>query len=221
MVIFAFMIPLFVLGTVAWFIIGLLRTKASESFTIATATSFYAHLMLIVGLLGTLAGAALAFKVAMARTNLRWAYVVYEPRYGGPSYGAPTSNQLVQAQVAQETVLAVTLITIGILVAVAHALLIRFIREVPGASPRWITRGSLVATTVLTAVAGLGGAVLAVYLTLVFFLVPVASDQPSQPFADSVGMALFFLPAWLVCMTRLVRGTREARPVVGAALVAS
>lgn len=55
MAVLGFLVPLAVLGLIAWAIVGITR-RGGEPFTLATATALYARVLLIVGILMGLTG---------------------------------------------------------------------------------------------------------------------------------------------------------------------
>jgi hypothetical protein len=76
-----------------------------------------------------------------------------------------------------------------------------------GGSPSWVTRGALLALTVVTAIAGIWSTAVGLNQLLSYFIIGPSQNQ--QPWGESVGMAIAFVPAWIYAMTRLVRNLRH------------
>jgi hypothetical protein len=81
-----------------------------------------------------------------------------------------------------------------------------------GGSPGWITRGTLLGLTVMTAVVGIPSAATGLYQMLSYFIVGT-STQNQQPWGEPLGLAIAFVPAWIYVMWRLVDDLR--RPHMG------
>ena len=215
------LLPLLVLAGIVWAIVGALRKGSGEPLTLATATAFYANLMMLVGILGALVGLGDAIKVGLAAVNVGYSYHVYNrlPPCAGPvercgpgapqGYIDPSSAQYVDQQRSQDLVLAITLIVIGAAVLLGHHLLFRAVRDLRGGSPVWIVRGRWIALTAICGLIGLGSAAVAVYSTASFF---VLSTSSRQPFGDPLGLAIAFLPAWGFAVSRLLRDVRSGSP---------
>lgn len=109
--------------------------------------------------------------------------------------------------------LGITLLVIGVLVAGVHLFLGRAVARMPGGSPAWIVRGTLLGITVMTAVVGIPSAAAGLYEVLSYFIVGT-SPQNQQPWGESLGLAIAFVPAWIYAMTLLVDDLR--RPHIGA-----
>jgi hypothetical protein len=203
-----FLVPLAILGLIAWGIVGVTR-RGGEPFTLATATALYARVMLIAGILMSLTGVGVLLKALFGFISLAYSYY---PTYNG--YGPtpiPPSSFDVQ-QRSQDLVLGITLLAIGALVAGVHLFLGRAVAGMPGGSPAWIVRGTLLGLTVMTAVAGIPSAAIGLYQVLTYFIVGTSSQSP-QPWGEPLGLAIAFVPAWIYLMTRLVHDLR--RPHVG------
>jgi hypothetical protein len=198
---------------IAWAIVGVTR-RGGEPFTLATATALYARVMMIVGILMSLTGVGIILKAGFGFMNLAYSYY---PAYTGyapsPSSAppAPPSSFDVQPR-SQDLVLGITLLAIGALVAGGHLYLGRAVAHMPGGSPGWVVRGTLLGLTVMTAVVGIPSAAVGLYQVLSYFIVGGSSQNP-QPWGESLGIAIAFVPAWIYLMTRLVRDLR--RPHVG------
>lgn len=197
------LIPVLVVGAIAWGIVGVFQRRARESLTLATAASFYAHVLLMVGALIALAGVAILIKVGLAGIDLSYGYtqiVDTSAAYGPPS---PETQRL------QDLILATILTGLGVVVAVAHGFLARWLRGMEGGSPTWITRGTVIATTAVTGLTAVLSTAVGTYQVLSYFLL---SQQNTGPFADAIGMAVVFLPTWLVALAVLVRSLRGPQP---------
>lgn len=203
------LVPILIVGAIVWGAIGISRNRGAQPFTIATATSFYAHVGVLVSSAIFLAGAAFAVKVGLGHLDPNYSYQI--AAYGGPKgpgasyYSGPTVDQLL----AQDVILAVTMLVVGALSAIGHAVLARAVSGRPGGSPSWVIRGSLVVATAGYGAAGISAGLAGLYSALTYFWVPAASHQP---FGDAVGMAVAFVPAWLLVMAALVRTGRTGVP---------
>jgi hypothetical protein len=208
-----FLVPLAILGLIAWGIVGVTR-RGGEPFTLATATALYARVLLIAGVLMSLTGVGIILKALFGFVNVAYSYYPTYSGYGPPPSTAPfapaTSFDLQQR--SQDLVLGITLLAIGALVAGGHLYLGRAVAHMPGGSPGWIVRGTLLGLTVMTAVVGIPSAAVGLYQVLSYFIVGVSSQNP-QPWGETLGLAIAFVPAWIYLMTRLVRDLR--RPHTG------
>jgi len=211
------LIPIAVLGLIAWAIVGLTR-RGGDPFTLATATALYARVMLIAGVLMSLAGLGIILKAGFGFINLAYSY--YQPiayaamcPAGGPCPPPQYQFTFYEQQRSQDLVLGITLLAIGVLVAGVHLFLGRAVARMPGGSPGWITRGTLLGLTVMTAVVGITSAAGGLYQMLTYFIVGT-SPQNQQPWGEPLGLAIAFVPAWIYVMWRLVDDLR--RPHMGA-----
>ena len=207
MTVLSFLIPVGVLGLVAWIVVGFTRSRAAEAFTLATATAFYARVLFVVGLLMSLSGAGIVIKALIGFIHPSYSYYDYSSVTKGVPPGFPNPGppiNFVDQQRSQDLVLGITLIVVGLLVAVAHYYLARAVARMPGGSPTWVTRGTIMALTVTTAVAAIPAAAIGIYQVLSYFIVG-SSQNPGQLWGEPVGAAIAFVPAWLYVMTRLIR----------------
>jgi hypothetical protein len=211
----SFLIPLAVLGLIAWGVVGVTR-RGGDPFTLATATALYARVLLIAGVLTSLTGFGIILKAGFGFINLAYSYypnVVYD---GGPyppsAPLAPLSN-FSEQQRGQDLVLGITLLAVGFLVAAVHLFLGRAVAGMSGGSPGWVVRGTLLGLTVMTAVAGIPSAATGIYQMLSYFIVGTSTQNP-QPWGEPLGLAIAFVPAWVYAMMRLVNDLR--RPHMGA-----
>ena len=207
----AVLAPGLILGAIAWGVVGVLRQRGREEFTQATAAAFYSQVMIVAGLLAALAGGAVLVKLGLSLIDPAYAYAAGQP---GPYYPMPS----VQDQQAQDVILASMLIGIGLLVAAGHGVRARYVERLPGGSPAWVVRGTLVALTVLTGLAGFLSAIVAGFQVLTYFIV---GNQQGMTFGDAVGAAAIFLPAWVVVVTLMVRRLRRAPAAPPAAAMAA
>jgi hypothetical protein len=210
------LVPLAVLGLIAWAIVGITR-RGGDPFTLATATALYARVMVIAGVLMGLTGLGIILKAGFGFINMAYSY--YTPMAMSqmcPAGEAPCTQYqftFYDQQRSQDLVLGITLLAIGVLVAGVHVFLGRAVARMPGGSPGWITRGTLLGLTVMTAVAGVPSAAIGLYQLLSYFIVG-SSPQSQQPWGEPLGLAIAFVPAWIYVMWRLVGDLR--RPHVGA-----
>ncbi len=204
-----FLIPVAVLGLIAWVIVGFTRARGTEPFTLATATALYARVALIAGLVMGLVGVGIIIKSALAFINLAYSYYTpqaYPIADGKPPAEVGLNPDFLAQQRGQDLVLGITLLVVGVLVVVAHYYLARAVSGMPGGSPGWITRGTLLAITVVTAIAGIPSAAFGIYQMLSYFI--IGTSATPQPWGESLGLAIAFVPAWIYAMMRLVRDLR-------------
>jgi hypothetical protein len=242
-VVLAVLIPAAVVGLIIWVVVGL-RQRAAEPFTLASATAFYAHLMVILTATAALCGGVLVVKAAFGFWNLNYSYGL-QGFSGSSSSGpcpagapanacAPVTPQFdFTPQRTQDLVLGLTLVVVGVAVAIAHRALARAVASLPGGRPVWVERGSTVAFTVLDGFGALFGLIGAVYGVISYVVVPAASSSTQgnffpiasggQPFGELVGIAVVFIPAWVVAAVHLRRrlraGAAPLPPPVPAAAV--
>ena len=207
----SFLIPVTILGTIAWAVVGFTRGRGGEPLTLATGASFYARVILIAGVLLGLSGIAVLFKAGFGAIDPSFSYYA-QPDFGKLPPGAVPPGALsgaaaTAAQRGQDVVLGVTLLAIGAGVAATHLLLARVVGRMPGGSQPWITRGTTLALTVATALGGIPAAAFGLYSLLAYFLI----HNPAMPQAwgDPVGAAIAFLPAWVYSTSRLLADLRN------------
>ncbi len=211
MSVLSFLIPVGVLGLIAWIVVGFTRSRAAEPFTLATATAFYARVLFIVGVLMSLSGAGVVIKALIGFIHSGYSYYDYSSVAKGAPPGIPNPglpSNFIDQQRSQDLVLGITLIVVGLLVAIAHFYLARAVARMAGGSPTWVTRGTIMALTVTTALGAIPSAAIGIYQMLSYFIVG-SSQNLSQPWGDPVGAAIAFVPAWLYVMTRLIRDLRQ------------
>jgi len=206
----SFLIPVGVLGLIAWIVVGFTRSRTSDAFTLATATAFYARVLFVIGLLMSLSGAGVVIKALIGFINPDYSYYNYSYVAKGAPPGIPNPGppvNFVGQQRSQDLVLGITLIVVGLLVAGAHFYLARAVARMTGGSPTWVTRGTIMALTVMTALGAIPAAAIGIYQLLSYFI--VGTSQGPQPWGDPVGAAIAFLPAWIYVMTLLIRDVRR------------
>lgn len=210
------LVPLAVLGLIVWAVVGVTR-RGGDPFTLATATALYARVMFIAGVLMSLIGIGIILKAAFGFINPAYSYyaAVAISQLCPPNAACPPPEQMdfYTQQRSQDLVLGITLVVIGVLVAGVHFFLGRAVARMPGGAPGWITRGTLLGLTVVTAVVGIPSAAMGLYLVLSYFIVG-NSLQNQQPWGESLGLGIAFVPAWIYVMWRLVVDLR--RPHMGA-----
>lgn len=218
MAVLGFLIPVAVLGLIVWAVVGFTRSRSAEPFTLATATALYARVAVIAGVLMSLIGVGVLLKAVIAFINLGYSYYNYQV-YAQPATGStpvyiPQTSYLEQ-QRSQDLVLGLTLLVVGVLVGVAHFYLARAVAKMPGGSPAWVARGTLLALTVMTAIGGIPSAAIGLYQLLSYFIVGTSINNQQQPWGESIGLAIAFVPAWILAMRLLVQDLR--RPHASAA----
>jgi hypothetical protein len=231
-VVLAVLVPAAVVGLIIWIVVGL-RQRAAEPFTLASATAFYSHLMVIVTATAALCGGVLLVKAAFGFWDIKYSYALagFSGAVSGPCpAGAPANAcnpQIPQfdftPQRTQDLVLGLTLAVVGGVVAIAHRALAQAVRDLPGGRPIWVERGSTIAFTVLYGFGAIFGLIAAVYTVISYFVVPAASPslQPTfipnasggQPFGELIGTAVLFIPAWVVAAIYLRRRLRATAPL--------
>jgi hypothetical protein len=209
------LVPVAVIGLIVWAIVGFTRRGGGEPFTLASATALYARVMVIAGVVMALIGVGTILKAAFGFINMSYSYYNNQIYATAPA-GGPVPPQdipsYVYQQRDQDLVLGITLLVVGVLVAVGHHYLARAVAHMAGGSPSWVTRGALLAFTVVTAIAGIWSLAIGLNAVLGYFIIGVLQNQ--QPWGESVGMAIAFVPAWIYSMTKLVQDLR--RPHMGA-----
>lgn len=195
----AFLIPGLILGAIAWGAVGVLRSRGKEEFTLATAANFYAQIMMVAGALAVLAGIGLLIKIGLSQIDPAYSYYVQPSYYLGPT---------VKDQQTQDLILSLMLVGVGGLVAVGHWFLSKFLSGTPGAAPTWVTRGTLLALTVLCGLEAVLTTLVGGFQILTYFIVGNQAQNPMQ-FGDAVGTAIVFLPAWIAAMAVLLRQARH------------
>jgi hypothetical protein len=210
LVFLGFLIPVAILGLIVWAIVGFTRKGGGEPFTLASATALYARVMVIVGVVMALSGVGTILKAVFGFINLSYSYFappMYASTPGGTIAPPPDLANYVDQQRGQDLVLGITLLVIGVLVAGGHVYLARAVAHMVGGSPGWVTRGALLALTVVTAIAGIWSIAIGLNQVLTYFIIGNAQGQ--QPWGESVGMAIAFVPAWIYAMTKLVQDLRR------------
>jgi len=224
-IVLGFLIPVAVLGLIAWVVVGFVQSRKGDPFTFATATALYARVLLTAGVVMALAGLGTVLKAGFGFINLSYSYFDYtaSAAKGAPSGASfPASPAgLLEQQRGQDLVLGITLIVVGVLVAVGHYYLARAVAQRPGGSPGWITRGTLLALAVTTAVGAIPTAAIGLYEMLSSFILGASLNAgygaPPQTWGDPMGAAIAFVPVWIYVMTRLVREMRTPRAAAPAA----
>ena len=195
-----------VLGLIAWAIVGFTRRGGGDPFTLASATALYARVVVIVGVVMALSGAGTILKAGFGFINIAYSY--YAPQVYAPGPVPDNGGGAIQysfndmdQQRGQDLVLGITLVAVG------HFYLARAVAHMAGGSPGWITRGAVLALTVVTAIAGISSAAIGLNQLLGYFI--IGPPQSQEPWGESVGMAIAFVPAWIYAMTRLVKDLRR------------
>lgn len=215
MILLAFLIPGAILGLIVWVVLGFIRSRSTEPFTLATLTALYARVLTIIGLLMSLTGLGVIFKALFAFLNLAYSYydtVIYAspavPCFAPPCPPFSPDNSYLIQQRGSDLVLGLTLFAIGLLIALAHFYLSRSLARFPGGSPAWVSRGTLFALTITTALGAVPSAAIGLYLFLTYFI--LGPSQSQQPWGESLGAAIAFVPAWLFFMNRLLHSLHSA-----------
>lgn len=240
MLVLAVLVPAAIAGLIIWIVVGL-RQRGAEPFTLASATVFYSHLMIVVTATAALCGGVLLVKAAFGFWDIKYSYALsgFSGVSSGPCpAGAPAdacNPQVPQfdftPQRTQDLVLGLTLVVVGVVVALAHRALAQAVRDLPGGRPMWVERGSTIGFTVLYGFGAIFGLIAAVYTLISYFVVPAsASLQPTfipnssggQPFGELVGTAVLFSTAWVFAamhLRRRLRATAALPPPVPAAAI--
>jgi|SRR5579884_524621 len=197
------LIPTMAVGAIAWGVVGVFQWRGRQGLNLVTAASFYAHVMLMVGGVIALAGVAVLVKVGLAGIDPSFAY----PTIEGPSspYGPPS----LETQRTQDLILATVLFGLGVAMTAAHGILARWLRSMEGGALDWVTRGTVIAATAVAGLAAILSLAIGIYQLSSYILL---GPQSAGPFADAIGVAVVFLPAWLVGLAVLVRLLRRPRP---------
>lgn len=240
MLVLAVLVPAAVAGLIIWIVVGL-RQRGAEPFTLASATAFYSQLMVIVTATAALCGGVLLVKAAFGFWDISYSYALsgFSGAVSGPCpAGAPAyaCNPQVPLfdftpQRTQDLVLGLTLVVVGVVVAIAHRALAQAVRDLPGGRPMWVERGSTIGITVLYGFGAIFGLIAAVYTLISYFVVPASTSlQPTfipnasggQPFGELVGTAVLFSTAWVFAamhLRRRLRSTASLPPPVPAVAI--
>ncbi len=228
MLVLAVLIPVAVVGLVIWIIVGM-KQRGVEPFTLASATSLYAHLMIIVSATAALIGGVLLVKVLAGFININYSYSGFFSGSSGnvcPS-GVPANvcnpappQADFTPQRTQDLVLGLTLVIVGVAAALAHRALARALRSSPGGRPLWVERGAAIAFTTLYGFGALFGLIAGASALISYFVVPgsptsgytnvITTTSGGQPFGDLVGAAIVFIPAWAVVSLSLRRSLKSS-----------
>jgi len=143
MSVLGFLIPVAILGLIAWVVIGFTKARGAEPFTLATATALYSRVMFIAGVLMSLAGLGIIIKAGFGFITPAYSY--FTPmaisQLCPPNAACPSPYQyqftFYDQQRSQDLVLGITLVGIGVLVAGVHLFLGRAVARMPGGAPSW------------------------------------------------------------------------------------
>lgn len=216
-----FLIGVSVIGLIAWVVVGVIQSRRTDSFTLATATALYSRVLFVAGIIIALSGVGNSLKALFGFINLNYSYFDYAASAykgappGAPIPAAPGAGYLEQ-QRGQDLVLGVTLIVIGLAISIGHYYLAAAIAKRPGGSPGWITRGTTLALAVTTAAGAIPTAAFGLYEMLSYFILGASQSAsyggPAQTWGDPLGAAIAFVPAWIIVMVRLIRNLRLTVP---------
>jgi len=214
MSIFGALIPLLVVLGIIWAVVAATRRSPGEPFTLATAVALYARFVGIVTLALALVGIALAVKILISFIDPSYSYYALTCAAApGPPYptGCSNSDSLATFQRNQDLILAVVLIVAGSGLAAVHLVVGRMAGRLFGGAPNWIGGGSLVACTVIFGVLGIGGLISGLYNLLTRLFLGSGPNGSAGPvtFGDLLGLAVAFLPAWIVSLRLLLRRIGE------------
>jgi hypothetical protein len=150
MVVLFGLLPVMVLGALAWGVVALVRRQAGEPLTLATAVAAYAQVLIIVGVVMALSGVATAVKAGLGYAELGYSYQSYFPPLPPPSFPSVQQPQPLQDEQQRnrhnrdtDLLQGLTLGLIGMLVVGTHLAIARGIRHLRGGAPGWLTRGTV------------------------------------------------------------------------------
>lgn len=198
-------LPVLVIGVIAWGIVAVIRQRGREPFTLATAAAWYGHVTILGSAVMALLGVGLALTSVLGRISLDWSY--YVPPYDGAVGDLARHRD-------QDLVLGLTLLGVGVAVLAVHATVVRLVRGLPGGAPGWVTRGNLVMFAAFTGLVSVISATGALYQLLTMW---TGSADGTQQFGDSAAIAVAFLPAWIVSVVSVLRLTRRGQAPAPAA----
>ncbi|MHB8718395.1 MAG: hypothetical protein ACYDAC_05840 [Candidatus Dormibacteria bacterium] len=233
MTVLSILVPTAILGLIIWVVTGT-RRATREPLGAAGVGIFYANLMKVATATVALVGGGVLVKAVVGFINVDYAYVVpvsgetCSSSSSGPFTCMPNISRVDFApQRSQDLVLGLTLVGAGLLVFAFHAWFAASLRARGEAPPGWLDTSTSLAYVVLWAPAALFGLIASVYAILVYFVVPDTAPSPGagfggngphQPWAELLGAALMFVPAWAVAVARLRRRipARSAHPTTPA-----
>jgi len=225
MVGFLGLLPVLVLGALVWGVVTFVRRQSSEPFTLATAVAVYAQLLIIVGAVMALSGVATAVKAGLGYAELGYSYQSYLPPLPPPSFPSVQQPQPLQDEQQRnrhnrdaDLLQGLTLGLIGMLVVGAHLGIARGTRHLRGGAPAWLTRGTVVVLSVLCALVGVIAGAMSLYRWLSYVLLQPVSNQPREQFGEVVGLAVAFLPVWVVTLLWLLRAAHRRLDLHGRAV---
>lgn len=235
MVVLAVLIPVALLGVIAWVIVGL-RQRTGEAGTLAGAGSLYAHVMSIVGTTMALLGGGILVKALIGFIDLRYSYqetlssAIFGQSIGSSlPQGTPNLDQIGSFYAPLHTrdiILALTLIAVGLGVVSLHQAIARRLALSSGGDPVWVRHGSVIAYPVLYGFAAIlalaaGASGLFAYFVIahgtglengVFSSGYGVPATGAAPFGEALGAAALFAPAWVISTRALLRSVGGGGP---------
>lgn len=208
------LLTMVVLASIVWAVVALTRRGAGEPFTLATAVSAYAHLLVVVGAVLATAGAATLLKAGIGYANLDYAYASH--RFYLPDSRVPSDTADSQRQDRSEDLaLGAALALVGALALGAHIVIATLTRRLPAGSPTWTVRGAPLLLAVVSALVGLSAAAKGAFNLLRYAFVAPIGGSGRAPFAEPIAYAIMFLAVWLATTLWLVRTARRPdRPAI-------
>lgn len=197
-------LPVLVVGIVVWGVVSTSRQRAHEPFTLATAAAWYTHVLMLAGVVMSMVGAGLAIKSLLGRIVLEYSYST------GTYFGPPGFDPLYAARRDRDNdlVLGLTLLGVGLVLALAHRWLASVVASRPGGAPTWVTRGTQVLFVAFAGVVTLIATAVAIYQVISYWLIEPGSEGRTA-FGDAVGVAAVFLPVWALSVLALLRQMRR------------
>jgi hypothetical protein len=190
-----------------WAAVAYNRQQREESFTIATGVSGFAYLMIMVGAVMTMLGTARFVKAGIGYANLDYAYSKpFVPSNLPSGLRVPPAPDRTRWR-RDDLLGGIVLLLAGAGIVGAHLVVARGVRRATGGAPHWMTRGTLVILATIAALVGLIALAIGIREWLDYALI-----EPARPFAEQVGLAAAFVPAWLFLTAWLVRIVRRRSP---------
>lgn len=214
--IFYSVVPLALFGAIVWGVIALARRPAGEPFRLSTVIGVYAELLILIGAIMAMVGVANIVKSGLGFIHLAYSYNTFAPFPGSVAPASLPAQMLSQQQHNRDSdlVRGLTLLVIGTLIVAAHLAISHAALRLGGAP--WISRMMLVILTAICAVVGLTALAIGVYQWIEYGLIQPADGQVRTPFGESLGVAVGFVPVWLLAMLWLVgralRAERQRSP---------
>ena len=215
------LVPLLLLLAVIWVFAAngnvFRARKNEEPRPIVQTFALTTSLLVLTGAVITLFGVAVIVKAGIGYATLDYSY--RHEQYAGQTAAASAAEMAHrESERADDLVRGVTLAVGGGILSGAYLGISRAIRT-PLESTTLVARRMTVAFSALCALVGLIALVIGLYTMLQYSLVPRPPDTPREPWGEPLGIAVAFVPIWLVSIPFLLRAVRHPNDNVGGALI--